>query len=273
MKKEQKIIYYEDELNDDFFASQNIKIKKIDEKYKFVPRNVFWNISSFFWYRIVATPIAYFYLKCKFHHKFVGKEKLKLAGKSGYFLYGNHTQPTADAFIPSMISGKKRSYIIVHPSNVSLPVIGSVTHRMGALPLPNDLHTTKNFIKAVETRVNQGNAVVIYPEAHVWPYYTDIRPFDERSFRYPVQMNLPTYCFTNTYQKTKHGGVKIVTYIDGPFYTNTSLERKEQQMALRNEVYKTMKWRSKFNNVEVVKYIKKEKVEDENGMKDGKSAR
>lgn len=43
---------------------------------------------------------------------------------------------------------------------------------MGALPLPDDAVATKNFLQAVETRIGEKHAVTIYPEAHIWPYYT-----------------------------------------------------------------------------------------------------
>ena len=50
---------------------------------------------------------------------------------------------------------------------------------------------------------------------------------------------------------------KIVTYVDGPFFADPSLNRKENQSALRNAVYEKMSERSKMNNIELIKYIKK----------------
>ena len=59
MKKE---IYYSDELNDDF-AGSNVKAIKIDENYEYVPKNIFWKITSWFIYRVIALPISFVYLK------------------------------------------------------------------------------------------------------------------------------------------------------------------------------------------------------------------
>ena len=118
---------------------------------------------------------------------------------------------------------------------------------------------TKNFLQSIEEKIEKKYSVTIYPEAHIWPYYTKIRPFKSVSFRYPVEMNKPVFCITNTYKRRgKHGSkVQIVSYIDGPFYPDMSLTSiKEQKEELRNRVYECMVERSKNSNIEVIKYIK-----------------
>ena len=111
-------------------------------------------------------------------------------------------------------------------------------------------------------RIEKGYSITIYPEAHIWPYYTGIRNFKSVSFKYPVQLNVPSFCMTNTYQsygKNKKR-VKIVTYIDGPFFPDENLKTmKEKQEDLRNRIYQQMCERSKNSNVEVIKYIKFDK--------------
>ena len=255
--KKQKVVYYSDELNDEFSSAQ-IQPKRIDATYKYLREGFLQKITDFIVYRIVATPIAYAYCKIKFKHKIKNKKVLKKI-KSGYFMYGNHTQEIADAIIPHIISGPKKPYTIVHANNVSMKFVGKFTPSLGALPLPDDITATKNFIACISKLINQKNCVVIYPEAHIWPYYTDIRPFKENSFKYPVKLNVPTYCFTNTYQKRKFSKKpKIITYVDGPFYADKTLTPKEQELDLRNQIFNCMKNRSKLNNCEYVKYIKKE---------------
>ena len=71
----------------------------------------------------------------------------------------------------------KTNYIIVHPNNVSMPVLGKITPSLGALPIPDELSAYKNFLNAIETRIAEGHSVVVYPEAHIWPYYTKIRNY------------------------------------------------------------------------------------------------
>lgn len=258
-----KIIYYTDELTDEF-STAVITPKAIDENYVYCHDAAFKRFTHFFWYRVVATPIGFCYAKLAHRHKIVGKEKLKAGKKQGYFLYGNHTQDIGDAVIPTLLTTPKDAYVIVHPNNVSMPYLGRVTPSMGALPLPDSMKAYRNFMGAVERRAAEGNAVVIYPEAHIWPYYTGIRPFTDDSFAYPVKQNLPVFCFTNTYQKRKLSKKpRIVTYVDGPFYPDEARPPRERRRALRDQVYHAMCARAKLNQVEVIKYVKKE--EDTNG--------
>lgn len=260
--KQQKTIYYSDELNDEFSTS-NIKARKIDENYFYGDESFWWNVKRFICYRLIAVPLSFIIIKIKYHHKIINKKVLKPFKKKSFFLYANHTNQAADPFIPSFVCFPSYMYVIVHPDNVSLPVIGKFITYLGALPLPDTLTATKNFMNIITQRVQNNYPVVIYPEAHIWPFYTKIRPFLDLSFKYPVKYNVPTFCFTNTYQKRRFSKTpKLVTYIDGPFYANNTLSSKEQKTELRNKVYNKMVERSMNSNVEMIKYIKKEVNDD-----------
>ena len=176
------IIYYKDELNDEF-SPKKIIPKKIDKNYKYINNSLWWKTARFFLYRVIATPIAYVYCRSKFKVKFIGREIFKNI-KTGFFLYGNHTQDIADAFMPSLITFPKSTYVIVHPNNVSMKFLGKITPYLGALPLPDDIEASKNFIHALEKRIKENNCIMIYPEAHIWPYYIGIRNYSSKSFRY-----------------------------------------------------------------------------------------
>lgn len=263
MENAEKVIYYRDELNDEF-AGDHIKAKKIDKHYRYVREGFFDTLLHAFWYRIVATPLAFCYMKLHFGHRIIGKEKLKEAGRDGYFFYGNHTHNLADALVPTLTAVPKDACVIVHANNVSMPVLGRITPYLGAVPLPDDAEAGKHFLAALQHHIDKKRCVMIYPEAHIWPYYTDIRPFTDKSFRYPVNAGKPVYCLTNTYQKRKHRKTPgLVTYLDGPFYPDGSLPRKEQQKKLRDQVYGKMKERAKENTVCLITYIRESGQEDE----------
>ena len=249
-----KIVIYTDSQNDEF-STKKINAKQIDNNYKYI-RNGF---LHFIFYRIFATPFAYLHSKIKFHHKIVGKEKLKEYRKVGYFIYGNHTQIIDDAFIPNNLDLRKTSYIIVHPNNVSMKILGVITPYLGAIPTPNKMNGYKHFVDAIDYHIKHNKAIVIYPEAHIWPYYTKIREFSDVSFTYPCKLDTPVFCFTNTYQKRKKSNkVNITTYEDGPFFKDPSLPLTEQKTKLRDEVYNKMVERSANSNYEVYKYVQGE---------------
>lgn len=252
--KERPTVFYRDEKNDEF-STAVITPKKIDGSYRYERTDGIRYIAHFFWYRMIAVPLAALYLKFKFRHKTVGREKLKTVGEKGYFVYGNHTQITADALIPTFISFPRDVSVIVHPNNVSMPYLGRITPYMGALPLPDDMAATRNFTDIIKKRIADGKGVYIYPEAHIWPYYTGIRPFGDESFIYPVKHGAPVFCFTNTYRKKgRREHPQLITYVDGPFYPDESLSPRERRAKLREEVYNAMEERSRLSDVEWIKY-------------------
>lgn len=255
--KVQKIIYYKDELNDEFSEAQ-ITPRVIDENYKYIHKNVIWNACAFLLQNVLSLPIKFLYAKLKFRHKIIGKEKLKEYRKQGYFIYGNHTQAFADTFLISNIVYPKRNFIIVNPENVSMKFLGNVVQMFGAIPIPSNKGAMKNFLETIEKRVNKGYSITIYPEAHIWPYYTKIRPFKSVSFKYPIKLNKPVFCVTNTYQRygKNNDKVQIISYVDGPFFPDEGLTKKETQENLRNKVYEKMVEESKNSNIEVIKYEK-----------------
>lgn len=257
MSENKKVIYYQDELNDDFAQGEIDSSVKIDGKYKYIHTNPLWNIASFIVYRIIALPIAYVYSKIKFRFKVENKEVLKKCKDKGYFLYLNHTQEILDTLTPTLTTFPKKAYIIAHPNNISIKGLKTANKMMGAIPIPGDLESSKNFLKTIEKYIDKKRVIAIYPEAHVWPYYTKIRNFKSVSFKYPVKFNAPVYSATCTYREGKNKKPNIVIYIDGPFYPDTNKNGKEAENILRDIVYNKMVERSKNNTIEYIKYIKK----------------
>jgi len=62
---EEKIIYYKDELNDEFSEAQIVP-RKIDGSYKYVHKNPLWNLCAFLVQNILSMPIKLLYVKTKF---------------------------------------------------------------------------------------------------------------------------------------------------------------------------------------------------------------
>jgi len=119
------------------------------------------------------------------------------------------------------------------------------------------------MLDCIEERIKQGKAIMIYPEAHIWPYYTGIRPFSSTSFIYATRTGAPMFVLTNCYQKRRFfKKPKILTFVDGPFYPNPSLSQTEAAKELRNIAYDTMCERAKENSTyQYVRYVKKEQFE------------
>ena len=256
MKKE-KTFYYktlEDEVEE-----QTLSEITIDQNYKYTSNNPFYKFFEFIYFNIVMKPVAFFICKLK-KVKWINKKALKQSKDTGYFIYGNHTNSVTDTFGPPIMS-RKKPFFIVNSKNLNLPFFKKSTKMLGALPLANTLSAQKNFIATIEQKINKKHPIVIYPEAKIWPCYTGIRPFKTTAFKYPVKFNVPCYSMTTTYQKTKRGKCKIVIYIDGPFYPDTNLSIKENEIMLHDKIFETLTERAKNSNFETYKYeqIKGEK--------------
>ena len=254
MAKE-KIIYYS--RDDEEFSGITKKTIAIDKRFKFLHKNIFWRIAAFIVYRIIMTPFAFIYCKLKFSLKTVGREKLRKF-KSGCMMYSNHTLMAGDAFLPHITALPKTNSVIVNADNVSTPGTKNFIMMCGAIPIPTDFQAYRAFMNAVEKRLLEHACVTIYPEAHIWPYYTGIRKFSDSAFRYPVKYDVPIFVSTTTFQKKKHGTTPRVTvYIDGPFYAEGDDARAKAKY-LRDKAYETLCLRSEKSTYSPIAYIKKE---------------
>ncbi len=255
-----KTLYYTDERNDEFSAPR-IDAKVIDETYPYIRTGLGWRLGRFVSYRLIAMPIAWLFCKIGLHSRLCNRQVLKKVKGTGCFVYGNHTQQFADAFLPNLLLCPRQVYVIVHPDNVSMPVLGKVTPYLGALPLPGNLKAMRNFRDALSRRIEEGNCVVVYPEAHIWPYYTGIRDFPATSFKYPVELQVPSFAMTTTYHRRRFGRKpRTVTYLDGPFYPDERLPRRQQSQELRDRIHAAMAARSRLSDYEYIRYEKKEEV-------------
>ena len=175
-----------------------------------------------------------------------------------YYIYSNHTLQYGDVFNPFIINFPRRCYVICSPSNLGIPIIGRLLPFAGALPIPDDIHKKIKLFDAMSYHIKKGHPIIIYPESHLWPYFTKIRECNNTSFHFPVNDNADVFVFTTTFQKRKFSKKpKITIYIDGPFNIDSNLSKKENIKMLHDKVYETMLLRSKLSTYEYIKYEKK----------------
>lgn len=249
--KEERVFYYDSEEDDPIQTKEQEKKETVGlpEGYQFIPKNPFVKLYSAILYRGFKV-FAHFYARFYLHMKIVGREKLKKARGKGYVIYANHTNPFHDAFSPGLVADR-RIFTIIAPLNLKLPGIGKFLPYIGGMPLGKTPEEKKAFNEAVDKRLKQKNALVIYPEAHVWPYYTGIRKFPagDRSFKYATRNNLPIFTMTTTYHKSKVKGQErpdMIVYVDGPFYPDPKLNEDENRAMLAKKAYESMvKWSKK----------------------------
>ncbi len=261
----ERIFYYETEKDDPIRSEEQGKEKiakrvELPEGYVYIRKNPFVKLYSWAVYRVFKL-FTRFYAKNYLHMTVKNRKVLKKAKGKGYVVYANHTNPFHDALSPAIVLDR-HIYTIAIPANLFIPGIGKFLPYLGILPLGSTPEQKQEFHKAIDTRLKQGNCLVVYPEAHVWPYATKIRKFPQgdRSFIYPVRNNLPIFTMTTTYHQSKIKGQKrpdMTVYLDGPFYPDADKTEAENMAKLAEEAYESMvKW-SKKNSYEYFQYRRK----------------
>lgn len=251
--REKKRIYY-DSLDFDPIGD-SLTPPRIDDSYAYLEKNSLSAFANALLYRLVATPIAALYSGLILREKYIGKEKLP---RGSYFLFANHTEPIGDAFSPSISQFPRRVYVVISPKNLGIGGISQFLSALGGIPLPDTPRAARAYRDAIAKRLADGGVVTVYPEAHLWPKYTGIRPFRSECFDLPRIFDVPVYTATRTYQKGLLG-TRSVIYIDGPFSFDKHLDRREGREKLECEVREVMLSRAALSNVEQIEYVRIEK--------------
>ncbi|MBR0431361.1 1-acyl-sn-glycerol-3-phosphate acyltransferase [Candidatus Saccharibacteria bacterium] len=261
--KEERIFYYDSEEDDPIKTSEQEKKVEVGlpEGYEFIPKSPLKKIWSAILFRAFKI-FGQYYERGYWQTKFYGREKLKEVKGKGYVIYANHTNPFHDVFGPAL-AADRRIFTVISPVNLKIPGIGKYLPYIGGLPLGKTKQEKEAFNKAVDERIKQKKVLVIYPEAHVWPYATKIRKFPagDKSFKYATRNNVPIFTMTTTYHKrksNKRGDLpRMDIYVEGPFYPNSDLTEEERRVDLAKKAYNSMvKW-SKKNSYEYFKYVKR----------------
>ena len=248
-----KINYYHS-FDQDFSESkqQNYQLPK---DYQWINHKLSHRIISALLYPLIII-FVFCYQKLYAHVKIANKKVLKKAKKHGYYIYSTHTQVFGDVVNHFITTFPTRPYLICSPANLGIVAVGKYLPLAGALPVPDNIHQLQQLSAAIKTRLQQGKAIITYPEAHVWPWYTDIRPMSPAAFHYPATIDAPVFVATTTYQKSRfHKKPKITNFLDGPIKIDHQLPRKEKARQIQAEVTKIMKNRAtKYSNYSYIEY-------------------
>ncbi len=259
-----KTIYYSDIYNDDFDET-SLKRPEVPKDYKYLRHNKFLIFFNAFLYYCLARPILS--IGCIFNGvKVYNRKNLKELKKlnTGVFLYGNHVA-VMDAFKIQAFVIHRRVDILGYTDSLAISkLVTFLVRAFGYLPLPSlgDFSNMKKLDEAIEYYVTKKHQhILIYPEAHIWPYYTKIRDFKSGSFHYPAKLNVPVMPFVTVWRKVWWRKKPCQTIVFGDLiYPKKELDIHQNRDYLKEECLKEMnKLSSSFNQYEYIKYIYKEK--------------
>ncbi len=266
-----KTFIYSSEKTEDF-ANIQVSGTKLPSDYEFIKRNWLWRSTAWFFYHAVAIPVLGIVSKLVFHTKFVNLKNVRRQLKNtGYFIYSNHTM-TADGWNQQCFTCRPRKAYIVSLASTIMHsrFLGGCVTMLGAIPLPSDLHSARNFLKCIEYRLNHDQApIVIYPEGTIWPYYTHQRPVKAGSFKYPRTFDKPVVFACTTFRKPK--GLfkslkkpRIVIYLSDPIFPSREKVEKMDETRLQ-QLYTEFieKWSSIPENYAANDFIPQGSKEEE----------
>lgn len=205
--------------------------------------------------------VSFIYLRVIKGVRTVGRREVlrRIPRGQGAFIYGNHTMAVGDPLQPGIFAPGRRSWAVGSPANFGTPVIGPFLHYFGFIPLPDSPSRMRPFCEALSKRCAEGGLITIYPEAHLWPYCTFLRPWPDAAVHYPVSFNAPAVTAVTTYSKPRRGRKpRITVYYRGPFTPDTSLPQAERKHALAQELRQAMAADIVHSTYQYYKYIKDE---------------
>ena len=98
---------------------------------------------------------------------------------------------------------------------------------------------------------------MIFPEAHIWPYYTGTRPMRFSSFKLASKNQVPIVPIATTYKKRKFfKKPRMVVYIGEPIMFDKALSTNENAQIYKQKTEEFIKEKTSRNNFVYRRYIK-----------------
>lgn len=173
--------------------------------------------------------------------------------ESGAILTCNHFG-VIDSFIMELSFRQaklkhKKLYRVIREGNYTNPPQGfkQVMRYCNTLPLSQNYHTMKKFLKCTNELIQEGNFVLVYPEEAMWWNYRKPRPLKNGAFRFAVKNNVPVIpCFVTMQDSDKIGPdgfpIQIHTmHIGKPMYPNADLTLSQNIETMKNKNFEIWK--------------------------------
>ena len=243
-KKNKKIIKPKN-LNENIIVGKklniNIDATKFYEKQNFVKKSTTYVIKKICFY-----PILKVYGKLFLSIKIVGKNNLKPL-QGGAISVCNHCHYLDWCISPVFLFTKRKVITIALKDNFKIPYVRFLCTIFNCVPIGDTFSENLKLFDYLKSILNNKGIIHIFPEASMWPYYSDIRSFKKGAFYFAVKFDVPIVPFVILFKKVnkikkvfkKQPDLKIVVF--SPQYANKSLDPKTQIIELKNRVESLIK--------------------------------
>ena len=132
-------------------------------------------------------------------------------------------------------------------------LFGFLFRHCNTLPLSSNMETMKKFMKAVQSLLNRGEKILIYPEQAMWWNYKKPRPLKNGAFRFAVKFKapiIPVFITMEDTDKIDSDGFNVQAYTIWflpAIYPKKELSDKENMEYLKEQNY--IAWKNVYEKV------------------------
>lgn len=230
--------FFEDIENDP--ESREIKPDEVDYLYKKPSSKIKAFIAELFANKLYKT------VKKTNQIELVGEENL-IGFEGGAILTGNHFHffDSGNAMhIAYKLKKRKKLFRVVKEGNFFMKgLFGFLLKNSHTLPLSSNMKTMMKFNKAIETLLNEGNLILIYPEQSMWWNYRKPRPHRIGAAHYAAKHNVPiiSYFVTmedlNTFDDNGEPNQKYTIHVLPLIYPDKDKSVKENEIEMTKKNY------------------------------------
>lgn len=145
-------------------------------------------------------------------------------------------------FLSSKVRKKKLYKVIREGNYTNFPgFYGYLFRNSNTLPLSSNVNTMVEFVKAVNTILNDKDFILIYPEQSLWWNYQKPKPLKTGAYKIAAKNNVPVIPIFITMKNSDiigRDGFPIKEYyinIEKPIFPDPKLSVKENTEIMRNK--------------------------------------
>ena len=103
----------------------------------------------------------------------------------------------------ALACGDRKEHFTALADSFKIPVVRKLIKLLKAIPIPKDINNKKNFLRAIDNLLKEGELVHFYPEASLIPYCKKLRKFKNGAFDFSIRNNVPIIPMVFTFREPK----------------------------------------------------------------------
>ncbi len=205
-----------------------------NESYSFRPRSIFFRVwASIF--RFLAICVFNPFMRLYRHLKIFGKENRAKLRHKGFVITCNHVYLLDDLSVGTNVFSTRKIYFTTLAQNIKRPMVGFWLRSLGGIPIPSEsLSGMKKFYDDISYLLKKNKPVLFNPEASMWPFYREIRPFKRGAFQTAVRNDVPVLPIVALFKRKKKRNGKFSYSLSfalcNPIYVDKNLESERERI-------------------------------------------